>query len=105
MKIFGTKTIPAQPERTETVVVGCKCDLCGADGKDGFDSSKWKGCDIDKTALKMTTEVIRENGESYPEGGSKKVQWFDVCPDCWKTKVVPWFESQGAKVSEREDSW
>ena len=98
MKTYGTKTIPAVPETTKTVVTGCTCDLCGrqGDGASFDDDRGWGKVD----GVTIRTKVSRKTGEQWPEGSHVKTQSFDVCPECWATKVVPWFASQGAKPTD-----
>lgn len=70
-----------------------KCDLCGADTEE-----KW-GEVADVT-------VQCETGESYGGDGAKITRLsFDVCVECFKTKLVPWFAAQGVTPRESDKSW
>tara|TARA_Y100000310_G_C20654248_1_gene801176 strand:+ start:138 stop:416 length:279 start_codon:yes stop_codon:yes gene_type:complete len=42
--------------------------------------------------------IGHESGEHYPEGGSGECMLVDLCPDCFRDKLVPWLKSQGADV-------
>jgi hypothetical protein len=98
MKVIKTRIIPPQPERSEEYVADITCDLCsrGGGGRQMHNQSiSWS----DKTDLfdiDLTT-IRREEGKSYPEGGSTEVMEFHICPDCWDVKLVPWLTSQSAK--------
>ena len=54
---------------------------------------------------RVATTIKSSEGTSYPEGGAKKESSVDVCPTCFKTKLVPWLISQGAKIREEEFDW
>ena len=81
--------------RTEEVVDRIACDLCHKQTKP---FSNW-GRGIFNYAY---TDVSCETGTRYPEGGTTTVVGFDICPECFMTKLVPWMEQQGATRSERE---
>lgn len=73
------------------------CDLCGLETKqernwgteDDYDNT------IDNTCVKYETG---HTDQGY--GGYTKTKNFDICPKCFKEKLVPWFESQGATIQE-----
>jgi len=72
------------------------CDLCGEEG----------GHDWSRSCFKVSeTIILLKEGERYPEAGWGTKIEIDICPKCFKTKLVPWFESQGMKVEEKEWSW
>ena len=77
------------------------CDLCGKTGKDeAWESSVWEVAESE-----IEIEVRYKYGSSYPEGGSGKKYNVDICPDCFKTKLIPWLESQGCKAKFEDWSW
>ena len=86
-----TKTVDV-PATTRVVVERTTCDLCGQEIK-----SKRFGVD--------EVEILRREGTSYPEGGSGTECAVDMCGDCFEKKLVPWLESQGAKVLRTEWDW
>lgn len=49
--------------------------------------------------------VMRREGSSYPEGGSGIECEFDLCPQCWDEKLVPWMREQGGEVRISEWAW
>ena len=50
-------------------------------------------------------KLQRHAGSNYPEGGWGTDQKFDVCPDCWEKKLVPWMVSQGAPLIITDWDW
>lgn len=90
-----TRQIPA---KTETRPVSIQCDMCGEKSKR---SNNWG--DGPYSVNDVTIE--HKTGESYPEGGSGEYLRCDLCPTCFKTKLVPWLESQGASVRQEEWDW
>jgi hypothetical protein len=50
-------------------------------------------------------KVQRHEGTSYPEGGWGTDQSFDICPQCWCERFVPWMVSQGAPLIITEWDW
>lgn len=45
--------------------------------------------DVDRPELSL------EVGYNYPEDRHTKITILDICPDCFRTKLIPWFESLG----------
>jgi hypothetical protein len=86
------------PARESEIVEYITCDLCGAKGDD---QERWwdtpDGDNVNRTLVQWKT------GYSYPEGGSGETIKVDMCPHCFKDKLIPWLESQGAKP--RKDDW
>jgi hypothetical protein len=80
-----------------TVHDGMTCDLCGKE-------SHFKSCHTWGTTHFEVQDVTVEweSGHSYPEDRYTLTKFVDVCPDCFRTKLIPWLESQGATIKERE---
>lgn len=75
------------------------CDLCGESHDGGLlprDSTNWESGgmgDFDNI------EISRTRGHSYPGDYYRDgVQQFDICPECWENKLLPWLKSQGADL-------
>ena len=83
------------------VEVELRCDLCDkvASGI-GWSSSRW---DVNEYEAEVT--IRGRDGESYPEGGSGKEYSVDLCPDCFKDRLLPWLVSQGANPRIRDWDW
>jgi hypothetical protein len=97
---FEKKEVTRQHE----YLVEQTCDLCGAVAKhpDAWgDTGGSYG--VDETEIKVT--VRQKEGDSYPDGGSGTEFHVDICPNCFKTRLVPWLLSQGAKIEEKEWEW
>lgn len=98
MKIFKTVDVPATTRR---VCVKRKCDLCGVEST----HEDWnKGLyEINETEIKIT--ITQRDGIAYPEGGSGTEYEIDLCPACFKGRLVPWLKSEGANIEETEWDW
>ena len=83
------------------VLVERKCDLCGRTAK----TDDWEaGCyTVDETDIMVT--ILQKDGKEYPEGGSGTRIEVDLCPDCFKDRLVPWLRSEGAAIEPIEWSW
>lgn len=106
MEKFETKVIETHIEKhTIEESLGVWCDLCGRHNKPGKTLSgkivspgeSWGSySDIEDVVIEYKT------GVSYPEGGYDTTYKFDVCPSCFKEKLIPWFENQGGVVTKIE---
>jgi len=98
MKHYIQKQIP---KRTEKVLDKITCDLCGKiAASDGWESSVWE---VNETEIKVT--VRQKDGCLYPEGGSGTKYEADICPYCFKNKLIPWLESQGCTAKRKDWDW
>jgi hypothetical protein len=91
MKNFETKEYNHKRE----VCVRVMCDVCGLESKTG----EWeRGCyEVSETEVRVKT------GSSYPEDGYGVEQTIDICPQCFRDKLIPWVESHGvSKIEEKE---
>lgn len=96
MKLTETVTIP---ERTVTRETGRLCDFpgCGKRTDDG------KIYEVKESEVRV--EVRLREGESYPDGGSGTEIEIDICPDCFRDKLIPWLQSQGVRTEVEEWDW
>jgi hypothetical protein len=91
MKIYESYVVP---EYKSTILDETICDLCGARAKNGeWDDGLYSLLDI---------EVSYTEGSQYPEGGYGTKYEVDICPECFKKKLIPWLENQGAEIHEEE---
>ncbi len=98
-KVYEDKVIPA---RTEKRVRTRKCDLCGVEAQ----SESWEAesCyNINETEIRI--EIRQKEGSNYPDSGMGTTYEIDLCPVCFKEKLVPWLRSQGADIKEEEWVW
>lgn len=87
MKHQKTVTVP---EKTESRIDKITCDLCGSKDEGGY--RDWGGGEGNI----YTTTVELEEGYGYGDGGNVTTTEFDICPSCFKTKLIPWLKRQGA---------
>lgn len=89
MKIFKKETIE------HTKQIGMVCDLCN---KKSSNSNGWNTEPTEIAVSRM--ELTTGNTDHYYYNTT--VLTFDVCPDCFRTKLIPWMKEQGAiPVEER----
>jgi hypothetical protein len=80
--------IPAVPEKKETKETGVVCDICQV----FFEGVSICGLE---TAFpkdyyrRVEVAVGISDIESYPSGGSSTALIFDICPNCFRDKVIP----------------
>lgn len=95
--------------RVERVCVETTCDLCGAKAREirvfGDDrrrsSEEWEmgAYDVRRTTIECAV------GDSYSDSGNTETTSFDVCPDCFLGKLVPWMAAQGASPTTERTDW
>jgi hypothetical protein len=86
------------PARTEKRLARITCDICGREGKD--DDWEARGYDV------CEVEVRHKQGVNYPDSGDGDEIDLDVCPECFREKLVPFIESFGrVKIKPKEWSW
>lgn len=76
------------PESKRQEVEYTTCDLCG------------ERITEERFHIDTVTMTWRA-GTSYPEGGSGEQEEYDMCSTCWRTKIVPWLNGQGANKPRR----
>lgn len=85
------------------VVTSYSCDFCGrrrdeAPGE-GKQPIEW-GTHPDV----KNTQVMLEEGYFFNSAATEiQRTTFDICPDCFKSKLIPWMESQGVKPHIEKD--
>jgi hypothetical protein len=67
-----------------------KCDCCGREKK----GSDWG----DNCFHEAETVVMIRDGDIYPEGDYTKTVEVDLCPPCFKSKLIPFLSSIGCDV-------
>jgi len=84
--------------KAQTRLIKVSCDLCGAVAH-SIDDWSTRGYGIDEIT------ISQKDGDSYPEGGSGTEYNVDMCPKCFKEKLIPWLESQGCKAKRKSWDW
>ena len=72
------------PESTKQVLDRTTCDLC-------------KKTITKEVYSEEAVTIECKTGELYPEGGVGEIANVDMCPDCFKTKLIPWLKEQGCE--------
>ena len=107
-----TRKVP----RTETVtrVTEQTCDLCGKLHPKPQDvhhnSDKWEEEEDGGVGGSLTRSVTVRTRSSdtrhmYNEGGTSKLEWAEICPECWDKQVKPILEELGVKFQQTETDW
>jgi RNA polymerase subunit RPABC4/transcription elongation factor Spt4 len=94
MKTIKTVAIPTPA--TRTIVESITCDLCG-----DTTTSEWRKNSFDA----VDTTIHMREGTQYPECGSFKDTEIDICPKCFKEKLIPWVESHGGEPTVVESDY
>ena len=92
------KGMVKRPATEKEEVVSVACDLCGKKVRTPYRPTEWS------TEIYRVDEVTIEHkrGSSFPENGSGTYRRFDICADCFESRVVPAIEALGAHVGEEE---
>jgi hypothetical protein len=92
-KIYKTKK--HEIFRLQEDVTNIKCDLCGEVSRNEF---SWS---VDHLTISETQiHLIEGDKEGDPGSGRGITIPVDLCPDCFKGKLIPWLKSQGADIKE-----
>lgn len=73
------------------------CDFCSAETND---EERWPPKSGDYSINQVTLQL--KTGHAYLETRHGKTLTIDMCPMCFLEKLVPWIESQGAKIREKD---
>ena len=98
MRQYETKMV--EVERINCVNI--TCDICRMvrEGTDQWESSYYE---INETTIEIT--VHQKKGSNFPDGGSGDEVVIDICPECFKNKLIPWVESYGTKIERKNWDW
>lgn len=91
MEIKETRTCATEE------VVALVCDLCGTrspgpDWSHGF-------YDVDKVNINWS------NGKCYPGDVDTDFTWVDLCPTCFRTRLLTWVVAQGGQYQIEDRPW
>jgi hypothetical protein len=85
-------------EHEEKVFEKLSCDLCGAESNG---DENWAKGNFEHA----TTSLQLDEREAFPDGGHSKETVYHICHECFKGKLQPWLEQQGAKPTVGEADW
>jgi hypothetical protein len=94
MKFTKSHTVPA---KTITILDHIKCELC----EKTTDNEEWSPRPYEITE----PQVSLKEGSNYPEGGYWITTVLDICPNCFKEKLIPWFKSLGGMPRREDHDW
>ena len=103
MKHINEVTVPAKTRKQCTHI---SCDLCGKRQEVGSYYGgviDWADPEGDSYRINKTSTIMLKTGSSYPEGSSGEEINYQICPECFQLKLIPFMESNGAKTIE--ESW
>ena len=87
------KTVIQKTEVTEIF-----CDICGEKGhKEIFDSVGWKD-----DPERLESAVYVNEGTCYHDAAWGTVTYFDICPNCFKSVLIPLLKTKGIDPQTRE---
>ena len=88
-------------ETTAKIIEFIQCDICGKKAN----SHDWSAgtYNIDETEFKIL--IRQRDGTNYPECAWGTEYEADICPDCFKDKLIPWLDGQGCKAKRKEWDW
>jgi hypothetical protein len=96
-KIMKTHELPEVPAHSVERWDRLRCDLCGSKSHHRED---WVRYDIAEVTVRL------EEGARHPEDGRGTYGTctiVDLCPGCFKNRLLPWLRSQGAE--SRVEEW
>lgn len=91
MRFEKTVTIP---EETRQALDHIRCDLCAEETHEPNNWFHKHNFGRNKVTVKL------EQGYKWPDSIDITKTIFDICPKCFRDKLVPWFKSQGAEPRE-----
>lgn len=95
MRIYEKRKVEYEVNSLDKVI----CDICKT-VKPGEHARNW---DKDQPFKVNEVEMVYEEGQNYPTGGDITTIKYDICPYCFKDKVMPYLESLGAVPTISEE--
>ncbi len=91
--------IPATPARTERRLECVICDICG---KESGENEEWPDDSGDEmggcTYIKTRVKLVRTWSPGWNDPDHHMATRFDLCPACFKNKLMPWLAGQGVAM-------
>ena len=79
---------------SRNALIRTTCDMCGKVSK--YDDWAEDNYEVQEVTIKYN------EGTHYPEGGYGNITSVDLCPECFKIKLVPFLISEGVEVTSKE---
>jgi len=81
--------------KTTAVIDSTACDICGKTkrGNNNWTGGTWN---IERVTVQI------EEGEVFPEIGTTETLEYDICPECFRTRLVAFLASLGATGTTKE---
>ena len=98
MRHYIEKIEPAKKVKTLDKTT---CDLCGKKALRGY----WESSSYEVHETEIEVTVRQKDGANFPDGGFGTKYEVDMCPKCFKNKLIPWLESQGCKAERKDWDW
>lgn len=94
MKLFVDREV------TQKYLQKIFCDICKAETNH---YKEWKMDDYGYQKAEIKIVYDESAGDQYGGYGSRIE--VDLCPQCFKSKLIPFLEQNGVKVTETEYDW
>lgn len=76
------------------------CDWCGKITERNIGNHhEWaedSNFDVEHVTIEYRT------GQVFPEGGSYTIYSYDICPDCFEERLMPFFASENISLQEED---
>lgn len=87
-----------KPAEKYKLLKECICDLCGHKSTELFNDPERYG-DYSQITVEM------QEGTCYPESHSYTTTYYDICPNCFKNKIMRFLNNEGASPTEENNDW
>ena len=98
-----SRTLKTYTPTPRTIIDTVTCDLCGTTTADsGWGEHRERNS---YGAITNDVEVKWRHSYGYSDGGGGTEYVFDICPKCFKERLIPWVVSQGGKPTINDLDW
>lgn len=100
MRVYVEEPVPAS---TRTVLKKLICDSCKTEAsRPAYEDWASSGWDVQETEIAFKSIIKHKEGQSYPGVQYGEQCSVDLCPECFKAKLIPFLESIGVTVEYKE---
>jgi hypothetical protein len=97
-----TRTQVPQQGSAKFPEISISCDLCGAIARGNNNGGEEVDWGIGTYEVSVSNVYFQSGNDIPMVGGEGAITLADICPECFKTKLIPWLNSQGANVHVKE---